>query len=74
MDTTPNKNTDTFKVTGNWDQQSKLLKEKYAGLTDSDLKFEMGKENDIINHMSSRLNKKREEVISILNKTQVEKA
>jgi hypothetical protein len=59
-----------FKITGNWDNQSKELKSKFAQLTDSDLKFEPGKENDLLKRVETRLNKKRDEVINIIKKGQ----
>jgi uncharacterized protein YjbJ (UPF0337 family) len=61
-----------FKVTGNWENQSKQLKGKFSQLTDSDLKFEQGKENDLLERVEKRLNKNREEVINIINKTNTE--
>lgn len=59
-----------FKITGDWSIQSKQLKEKFSQLTDADLKFETGKEEDLIERVIARLNKKREEVINILKKGQ----
>ena len=44
MQATNVKTNESFKFTGNWDEQSKKLKEKYSQLTDSDLKMETGKE------------------------------
>lgn len=70
MDTTPNRNNDVFKITGNWDEQSKGLKEKFSQLTDSDLKFETGKEKELLERVGTRLNKKPEEVINIIKKGQ----
>lgn len=64
----------TFKIGANWGAQSKQLKEKFSQLTDSDLKFEAGKENDLLNRVEKRLNKKRDEVIQIINKHQPAKA
>lgn len=66
-------NNELFKITGNWENQSKALKQKFNQLTDSDLKFEPGKENELIQRVESRLNKNRQEVISILTKNQTEK-
>ena len=74
MENTQNKNVEAFKITGNWEDQSKQLKEKYTQLTDADLKFETGKENELLARIESRLNKKREEVISIIQKNQPEPA
>lgn len=70
MDTSKVKSTDAFKITGNWDAQSKQLKTKFSQLTDSDLKFETGKENELLGRVESRLNKKRDEVINIIKKNQ----
>lgn len=73
MDTTKNKNTEAFKVIGNWDAQSKELRQKYSQLTDSDVKFETGKEEELLTRLGTRLSKKREEVIDILRQEQPEK-
>ena len=63
----------SFKVVGNWDKQSKILKEEFSELTDADLKFETGKEFELLTRIEARLNKKRDAVIKILKKGQVEK-
>jgi hypothetical protein len=55
-----------FKITGNWADQSKVLKTKFSQLTDADLKFEPGKENELLKKVETRLNKNREEVINII--------
>ena len=65
-----NKNIETFKITGNWANHSKTLKGKFPQLTDADLKFETGKENELLGRVETRLNKKREEVINIIKKVQ----
>ncbi len=68
MDTNQNKTSVPFKITGNWEAQTKMLKSKFLQLTDADLKFEQGKEDDLLKRVETRLNKKREEVINIINK------
>ncbi len=73
MELKQNKTPEIFKITGNWTTQSKQLKEKYAHLTDVDLKFEIGKENELLGRIGTKLNKKREEVINIINKSQLVK-
>jgi hypothetical protein len=70
MQATNVKTNESFKFTGNWDEQSKKLQEKYSQLTDSDLKLETGKEEEVLNRVSSRLGKKREEVIGIIKSGQ----
>lgn len=74
METNNVKNHDGFKITGNWADQSKELKSKYGQLTDSDLKFEAGKENELLGRMETRLGKKRDEVITIIKKGQADLA
>jgi hypothetical protein len=70
MESTKSKTTETFKMNGNWEAQSKQLKKTYAQLTDADLKFEAGKENELLSRMETRLNKNREDVIGIIKKGQ----
>jgi len=57
-------------MSGNWATQSKELKGKYEQLTDADLKFETGKEAEMLDRVASRLNKNRQEVINIIKKGQ----
>ena len=70
MENSQNKPAENFKISGDWSKQSKQFQEKYSQLTDEDLKFEAGKENDLLNRVESKLNKKREEVINIIKKVQ----
>lgn len=60
------KEVEPFKVTGNWEEQSKTLKAKFSQLTDEDLKFETGKENELLGRIGTRLDKKPGDVASIL--------
>jgi len=73
METTKSKTSETFKMNGNWDTQSKQLKKNFTQLTDADLKFEAGKENELLGRIEMRLKKSREEVISLIKKSQPEK-
>ena len=68
MDKVQEKKDVGFKITSNWDKHSNVLKEKYPSLTDADLKFESGKEHELVGRISTRLNKKQEEVINIIKK------
>lgn len=61
-----NTNQDTFKISGNWDTQSKALKVKFPELTDEDLSHETGHEDALLKRMETRLNKQRDEVIAII--------
>jgi uncharacterized protein YjbJ (UPF0337 family) len=74
METRENKTAETFKVSGNWEAQSKQLKSKFSQLTDSDLKFETGKESELLGRIQTKLKKNRQEVIDIIQKGQSEKS
>jgi hypothetical protein len=63
---TATKALDNLTVTGDWAKQSKTLKETFTSLTDADLNFVIGKENDLLSRLQSRLGKKRNDVIELL--------
>ena len=70
MNKLQNRNSEIIKITEKWGEHSKLLKEKFSILTDNDLKFETGKENELLSKLGFRLNKRRQEVIDIIKKVQ----
>ncbi len=70
MDTTENRSGGPFKIKGNWEIQSKQLQEKYPQLTDADLKFETGKESELLSRLEARLHKNRVLVMNIIEKGQ----
>jgi uncharacterized protein YjbJ (UPF0337 family) len=45
-----------------WDEVKELLKENIITLTDDDLKYTPGKENELLDHLSKKLNKDKEAV------------
>jgi uncharacterized protein YjbJ (UPF0337 family) len=69
-DTNQNKTGEAFKVTGDWSIQSKQLQDKFPELTDQDLAFEDGNEEEMIGKLETRLNMTREEVVDIINEGQ----
>lgn len=64
------KNSEPFKISGNWYNQTQLLQDKFAQLTDADLKYVEGKEEELLDRIEARIHKKRDEVINILKKGQ----
>ncbi|WP_288983332.1 hypothetical protein [uncultured Flavobacterium sp.] len=70
MESKANKVTEVFKIFGDWKRQADKLKEKFPQLTDADLKFESGREDDLLKRVEARLHKKREEIINIIKKGQ----
>lgn len=73
METNQNNKPENFKITGDWESQSKELKNKFSQLTDSDLKFEPGKENELLTRVETRLKKNRQEVIGIITDSRKDK-
>lgn len=51
---------------GNWDQIKGKLKQKYADLTDDDLLYVEGKEDETLGRIEKKLGKSREELEKIL--------
>ena len=60
------KSSELFKFSGDWDKQSKALKAKFPKLTSEDVKFESGKELDLIKRLEHKLDIDRNEVVGIL--------
>ncbi len=51
----------TDKIKGNWNELKGKLKQKYAELTDDDLLYLEGKEDEFLGRLQTRLGKTREE-------------
>jgi uncharacterized protein YjbJ (UPF0337 family) len=60
----------TFKITGNWNKQALELQKEFSELSDSDLEFQEGKEEELLKRVETRLNKSRQEVIDLIAKVQ----
>ncbi|MBZ4189339.1 hypothetical protein K7B07_10585 [Niabella sp. 3A5MI-3] len=73
MNTMNDKANKSFKITGDWSVQSKNLKTKFPQLTTDDLKYETGKETELVKRVSARLDKKPEEVMGIIAKGNLSK-
>ena len=56
----------TDKWKGNWNQVKGKLKEKYADLTDNDLLYVEGKEDQLYGKLQERLGQSKEEVHALL--------
>jgi len=52
----------TLEMKGNWNQIKGKLKQKYGQLTDDDLKFAEGKEDEMFGRLQQRLGKSKEEI------------
>jgi len=49
-------------IKGNWNEIKGKLKQKYAQLTDDDLTFAEGKEEEMMGRLQQRIGKKKEEI------------
>ncbi len=52
----------TLQLKGTWKEVKGKLKQKYAQLTDDDLMFDEGKEDEMIGRIQKRLGKSKEEI------------
>jgi len=52
----------TLQIKGNWNEIKGKLKQKYGQLTDDDLTFAAGKEEELLGRLQQRLGKKKEEI------------
>ncbi|MGK7371230.1 MAG: CsbD family protein [Candidatus Halalkalibacterium sp. M3_1C_030] len=57
-----------LKFKGNWNEVKGKLKQKYAELTDDDLQYTEGKEEQLIGRIQKKLGKSKDEVRKIINK------
>jgi uncharacterized protein YjbJ (UPF0337 family) len=52
----------TLNLKGNWNEVKGKLKQKYGQLTDDDLTFSEGKEDELIGRIQKRLGKDKDDV------------
>ena len=53
---------------GNWNEKKGKLKQKYAKLTDDDLRYVEGKEDELIGRVQKRLGVSKQEARRIIDK------
>jgi len=53
-------------VKGNWNEQKGKLKQKFAVLTDNDLMYEEGKQDEMYGRLQIKLGKTKEELHKII--------
>lgn len=52
---------------GNWNEQKGKLKQKYANLTDDDLMYAEGKEDELLGRLQKKLGKSKQEVEKLMS-------
>lgn len=55
-----------LELKGNWNEMKGKLKEEYAVLTDNDLAYEEGQEDQLIGNIQEKLGKSKKEVKDII--------
>ena len=58
---------DRLRIKGNWNQLKGRIKQKWGELTDDDLKYEEGKDDELIGRIQKRTDQRREEIIDHIN-------
>jgi len=56
-----------LKIKGNWNEKKGKLKQEYAELTDDDLMYAEGKEDELVGRVQQRLGVSKEKAKSIIN-------
>lgn len=56
-----------LKFKGNWNEVQGKLKQKYGELTDDDLAFVEGKEDELLGRLQKKTGRKKEELIEEIN-------
>lgn len=55
-----------LQIKGTWNEAKGKLKQKYAMLTDDDLAFKDGKEEELYGRLQKRLGKTKEEIMKVI--------
>ncbi|TMI89099.1 MAG: CsbD family protein [Bacteroidetes bacterium] len=58
--------TNIIELKGNWNEQKRKLKQKFATLTDNDLLFLDGKKDEMLGKLQAKLGKTKEELHKII--------
>jgi len=57
-----------LEIKGNWNILKGKLKVKYANLTDDDLMYIKGKEEELVGRIQRRIGKTREEIMDLIHR------
>jgi uncharacterized protein YjbJ (UPF0337 family) len=58
----------TLIIKGNWNETAGKLKQQFANLTDDDLLFQKGQEEELLGRLQSKLGKTKEEIQKLISK------
>ncbi len=57
---------DRLEIKGNWNEMKGKVKQHWGNLTDDDLRFEEGREDELIGRIQKKTGSSREEIINYL--------
>jgi uncharacterized protein YjbJ (UPF0337 family) len=58
---------DRLRFKGNWNEMKGKIKQRWGDLTDDDLQFQEGKEDELVGRIQKKTGESREEVIRYIN-------
>jgi uncharacterized protein YjbJ (UPF0337 family) len=53
-----------LKIKGNWNEIKGKMKQQYGNLTDDDLRYEEGKEDEFVGRIQKKIGKTKDEVVN----------
>lgn len=57
---------DKLEIKGNWNETKGKLKQAYGDLTEDDLSYTEGKEDELVGRLQQKLGKSRDEVVKMI--------
>jgi uncharacterized protein YjbJ (UPF0337 family) len=58
---------DRLRIKGNWNEMKGKIKQQWGDLTDDDLRYEEGREDELLGRIQRKTGKSREEVVNYIN-------
>lgn len=58
---------DKLEIAGKWNEIKGKIKQAYADLTDDDVKYEEGQEEELLGRLQQKTGKQREELVTWIN-------
>jgi len=58
---------DKLQIKGNWNEIKGKLKQKYGELSDDDLAYAEGKEDELLGRLQQKTGKSRQQLINVIN-------
>ena len=58
---------DSLRIKGNWNELKGKIKKQWGNLTDDDLTFREGQEDEMVGKIQKRTGKTREEIVRYIN-------